>query len=82
MKYAFEIVLGGMIYKVVQIWPGLVGLVYTQISPGHIWITLYLPVFMTTGCGIQEILRLLPPQFERLQYWYYWPGGGGGGGFF
>jgi hypothetical protein len=27
-------------YKVVQIWPGLVRLVYTQISPGHIWITL------------------------------------------
>jgi hypothetical protein len=29
-------------YKVVQIWPGLVRLVYTQISPGHIWITLYI----------------------------------------
>jgi hypothetical protein len=29
------------IYKVVQIWPGLVRLVYTQISPGHIWTTLY-----------------------------------------
>ena len=28
-------------YKVVQIWPGLVRLVYTQISPGHIWTTLY-----------------------------------------
>ena len=30
-------------YKVVQIWPGLFTLVYTQISPGHIWITLYVP---------------------------------------
>ena len=29
------------IYKVVQIWPGLFTLVYTQISPGHIWTTLY-----------------------------------------
>jgi hypothetical protein len=29
-------------YKVVQIWPGLVRLVYTQISPGHIWTTLYI----------------------------------------
>jgi len=29
------------IYKVVQIWPGLVRLVYTQISPGHIWTILY-----------------------------------------
>jgi hypothetical protein len=27
-------------YKVVQIWPGQVRLVYTQISPGHIWTTL------------------------------------------
>ena len=29
------------LYKVVQIWPGLFTLVYTQISPGHIWTTLY-----------------------------------------
>ena len=28
-------------YKVVQIWPGLFTLVYIQISPGHIWTTLY-----------------------------------------
>jgi hypothetical protein len=28
--------------KVVQIWPGQVRLVYTQISPGHIWTTLYI----------------------------------------
>ena len=28
-------------YKVVQIWPGLFTFVYTQISPGHIWTTLY-----------------------------------------
>jgi len=32
----------GLNYKVVQIWPGLMRLVYTQISPGHIWTTLYL----------------------------------------
>jgi len=30
------------VYKVVQIWPGLMRLVYTQISPGHIWTTLYI----------------------------------------
>jgi hypothetical protein len=29
------------LYKMVQIWPGLFTLVYTQISPGHIWTTLY-----------------------------------------
>ena len=29
-------------YKVVQIWPGLFTLVYIQISPGHIWNTLYI----------------------------------------
>ena len=29
-------------YKVVQIWPGEVRLVYTQISPGYIWTTLYI----------------------------------------
>jgi len=28
-------------YKVVQIWPGHMRLVYTEISPGHIWTTLY-----------------------------------------
>jgi hypothetical protein len=27
---------------------------------------------MTIGSGIQVILRLLPQQIERLQYWYYW----------
>jgi len=32
---------GVLWYKVVQIWPGLVRLVYTQISPGHIGTTLY-----------------------------------------
>jgi hypothetical protein len=31
-------------YKVVQIWPGLFILVYTQISPGHIRTTLYLKI--------------------------------------
>ena len=29
------------IYKVVQIWPGHMRLVYTEISPGHIWTTFY-----------------------------------------
>ena len=29
-------------YKVVQIWPGHMRLVYTEISPCHIWTTLYL----------------------------------------
>jgi len=29
------------LYKVVQIWPGMFTLVYTQISPGHIWTKLY-----------------------------------------
>ena len=31
-----------VIYKVVQIWLGHMRLVYTQISPGHIWTTLYI----------------------------------------
>ena len=30
-----------LIYNVVQIWPGHMRLVYTEISPGHIWTTLY-----------------------------------------
>ena len=30
-----------IIYKVVQIWLGLFTLLYTQISPGHIWTTMY-----------------------------------------
>jgi len=34
-------------YKVVQIWPGLFTLVYIQISPGHIWTTLYVAI-----CGL------------------------------
>ena len=29
-----------MKYRVVQIWPGHIRLVYTEISPGHIWTTL------------------------------------------
>ena len=33
---------GARNYKVVQIWPGLFTHVYIQISPGHIWTTLYL----------------------------------------
>jgi len=28
-------------YKVVQTWPGHMRLVYTEISPGQIWTTLY-----------------------------------------
>jgi hypothetical protein len=34
--------------------------------------TIYTPIFMTIGSGIQAVLRLLPQQFERLQCWYYW----------
>jgi len=30
------------IQKVVQIWPGHMRLVYTEISPVHIWTTLYI----------------------------------------
>jgi len=36
-------------YKVVQIWPGLIRLVYTQISPAHIWTTLYIVLYVTWG---------------------------------
>jgi hypothetical protein len=32
----------------------------------------YIPSFMTTGSGIQVILRLLTQQFERHRCWYYW----------
>jgi len=32
-------------YKLVQIWPGHMRLVYTEISPGHIWTTLYIHGF-------------------------------------
>jgi hypothetical protein len=42
----FEIkVIEHKMYKVVQIWPGLFTLVYTQISSGHIWTTLYILIF-------------------------------------
>jgi len=33
-----------VIYKVVQIWPGLIVCKQAGISPGHIWTTLYLPM--------------------------------------
>jgi hypothetical protein len=33
---------------------------------------MYIPSLMTIGSDIQVILRLLPQQSERLQYWYYW----------
>jgi hypothetical protein len=32
---------------------------------------MYISYFVTVGSGIQVLLRLLPQQFERLQYWYY-----------
>jgi hypothetical protein len=36
---------------------------------------MYIPSFMKIGSGIQAILRLLPRQSERLQYWkYQWEG--------
>ena len=38
-----------ILYKVVQIWPGLFTLVYTQISPGHIWTTLYIVIKQQRG---------------------------------
>jgi len=35
---------------VVQIWPGLFTLVYTQISPGYIWTILYMCVAVSVTC--------------------------------
>jgi hypothetical protein len=32
---------------------------------------IHIPSFMKIGSDIQAILRLLLPQFERLQCWYY-----------
>jgi hypothetical protein len=32
---------------------------------------IYISSFMTVGTGIQVILRLLPKQLERLQFWHY-----------
>jgi hypothetical protein len=32
---------------------------------------IYARSFMKTGLCIQVILRLLPQQSERLQFWYY-----------
>ena len=40
------------LYKVVQIWPGLIYIVYTQISPGHIWTTLYIVQFFYTSYNV------------------------------
>ena len=48
-------------YKVVQIWPGLFTLVYIQISPGHIWTTLYTHT-------IRNPCSYLP--FEHILYFY------------
>jgi hypothetical protein len=36
------------------------------------WHDTYIPSFMAIDSGIQEILRVLPQQFERLQCWYCW----------
>jgi hypothetical protein len=36
---------------------------------------LYIRRFVIISSGIQVILRLLPQQFERLQYWYFFGGG-------
>jgi hypothetical protein len=54
MKYATEMVSGAMIYKVIQIWPGLIAASLHTNSPGHIWITLYIPSFIETGSGIPK----------------------------
>jgi hypothetical protein len=36
---------------------------------------IYISSFMMIGSGIQIIVRLLPQQFDRLQFWYYsWEG--------
>jgi hypothetical protein len=32
---------------------------------------IYIPSFIKIGLGIQIILRLLPPQSEKLQCWNY-----------
>jgi hypothetical protein len=37
-----------------------------------LYITVFVPSFVTIGSGIQAILRITCQQFERLQYWYYW----------
>ena len=33
-------------YKVVQIWPGLIVCQQVTVCPGHIWTTLYLPIYV------------------------------------
>jgi hypothetical protein len=48
-------------YKVVQILPGQVRLVYTQISTGHIWTTLY---FFNISCNI------ILPSTPRSSKWF------------
>jgi hypothetical protein len=36
---------------------------------------IYIPSSITIRWAIQVLLRLLPQQFERLQWWYYWQEG-------
>jgi hypothetical protein len=40
------------IYKVVQIWPGLIVCKQVTVCPGHIWTTLYLQYQVLLGVGI------------------------------
>jgi hypothetical protein len=69
--------LGFWVYKVVQIWPGLVRLVYTQISPGHIWTTLYftktvlLMTFSEIIVSCYQKMRKVPTRCEgNIQRFY------------
>jgi hypothetical protein len=63
-------------HKVVQIWPGLVRLVHTQISPGHIWTTLYflnkfqiiLAATIITGITFVFIFRVRCTSIVRSSY--------------
>ena len=58
------------LYKAVQIWPGLIRLVYTQISPGHIWTTLYFMNFMVAPCinNIKHfIVQLMHTNYKILR---------------
>jgi hypothetical protein len=56
---------------VVQIWPGLVRLVYTQISPGHIWTTLYIAASTsayTSRCWVTDLNHGYAFTLSSLKY--------------
>ena len=54
-----------LMYKVVQIWPGLFTLVYIQIIPGHNWTTLY---FCT--CSLRTYQHLMESLIPET-YWHW-----------